>query len=383
MAQNAIGNSANIFLQGSQLYQNANSKIFDAISQAADMYQQQELQRQANLNALRVKQGEIDRSPEAILAMAIQNGPGSLTPQQKAAFQANQQIEGAKVAIQPVTGQAYNPYAAIDINSIGKPAAAAPASPVADMMLPPRADGSAGTAGQFNADMLPAPTAETPAPSPIGYAEEKQPKDDTGMSDTPVGKMEKYKSGLDASKEIAVNDAKTQGEQRKADFYKPKLQDVLDKMANINEQLQKSGALKSADKSGLSNALNMAAGAEIPFTGIKPGRAAEEVVSKRVASLRDQYDGLRSNAMQLLKNAANISAGSMNSDAEQKLALSSFGESNGNYEANKAALTDTASSFGTKKAEKADAAAYAEGQTATNPKTGEKMVFKGGKWQKM
>ncbi len=26
---------------------------------------------------------------------------------------------------------------------------------------------------------------------------------------------------------------------------------------------------------------------------------------------------------------------------------------------------------------------YQEGQTATNPKTGEKLIFRGGKWQKM
>lgn len=353
MAQNAIGNSANIFLQGSQLYQGANSKIFDAINGAADMYAKMQAQREANLTSLREKQMAIDAQtaqnqldPEKaslpILAKATQYGVDSLTPQEKALFQAAQQTQAAKVAIQPMTGQAYSPYAAISLGGAPPNAALGGASSVAGAMLPPpRVDGQPSTTEQFNQDMQ--------APPPIGASEKLvKIKDTTGMADTPAGKMEDFKANLDAAKDIAVQDAKTGSDQKKADFYKTKLQDTLDKMDALNEQLQKAGALKSASRSGVSNLLNTAAGAEIPFTGIKPGRVVEEGVNKKVASLRDQYDGLKSNAMQLLKNAANIAAGSMNSDAEQKLALSSFGDPNGSYEANQQAIKATANAFGTK-----------------------------------
>jgi hypothetical protein len=366
MANSAILNTPNIFLQGSQLYQNANSKIFDAITNASELYQKMQAQRDANLNALRMKQLELDQSPEAaqpILAKAMQTGVESLTPKERSTFDAIQQIQGAKVAFDPITGQTYKPYSPINLAGVGGPASAAsapaamapaavpqqqPGSPVGNMLLPPRLDGGPDTLAAFNASTA---GNNKPAPSPIGQADEKiiSANDTTGMGETPVGKMEKYKAGLDADKQIAVNDAKTQAEQKKADFYKPKLQSILEKMANINEQLQKASALKSGSSSAVSNIKNMAAGAEIPFTGMKVGRVAEEVLNKKIASLRDQYDALRPSAMQLLKNAANIAAGSMNSDAEQKLALASFGDSNGNYEANMQALKATMASFGTKK----------------------------------
>lgn len=359
MAQNAIGQTPNIFLQGGQMYQNANSKIFDAINGAADMYEKMQAQKQANLTTLLAKQAEINSDPEKaslpILAKAQQFGVDALSPQEKALFNASQQIQGSKVAIQPATGQSYNPYAAISLDSIGKPAAPSPAAqmmapipqPSAEMLPPPRVDGKPSSTADYKASVAPTPLGEQP--------EKAGPKvsvqDTSGVGSTPVGQMEAYKANLDAQKEIVVNNAKTQAELKKAEFYKPKLQDVLDKMADLNQQLQDAGALKSKDKSGMSNALNIAAGVDLPLIG-KPGRAIEEVANKKIASLRDRYDGLKATAMNLYKNAANIAAGSMNSDAEQKLALSSFGDPNGSYEANKGALQATMESFGTKKADK-------------------------------
>lgn len=365
MAQNAIGASPGIFLTGAQQYQQANRNIFDAINAAADMYDKWQMQREANLNSIRSKQAEIMSDPEkasqAILTKAYQYGPDSLTPQERAIFEASQKVLSTKVALNPLTQQAYSPYQAIDINSINNnpasaitpfgnkpvpsPAAAAFLPDVKEEMLPPRVDKKTGTIEQFNTDMG--------APTPIGQTPIKAPKvsvdgDTTGMADTPAGKMETFKANLDAQKTAATESVKAQMEQKKSDFYKPKLQVVLDKIANINEQLNQLNALKSGDNSGAGNAKAMAAGAKI--LGVPLGRASEEVFNKKVASLRDQYDGLRSNALALYKNAANIAAGSLNSDQEQKLALDSFGDANGNYEANKAALESTMESFGTKKA---------------------------------
>jgi len=341
MANGAIFNTPNIFLQGSQLYQNANSRIFDAITQAADIYEKMQMTRDANLNALRMKQAELNADPERaslpILAKARQFGVASLSPEEKAMFDASQQILASKVAIQPATGQAYSPYTAISLDNKAPPSAAAEMFTNAGILPPPR-------------EAAPAPLGEPKLKSEF----EGSSVDDTGIGNTPVGRMEKFKSNLETDRQIKVEDAKQKFDQRKAEFYKPKLQAVLEKMSDINEQLQKSSALKSEDKSGLSNALNTLAGTDIPipFSGksIPVGRATEEVARKKVASLRDQYDSLKSNAMSLLKNAANIAAGSMNSDAEQRLALSSFGDPNGNYEANKKALEATMESYGTRAA---------------------------------
>ena len=39
--------------------------------------------------------------------------------------------------------------------------------------------------------------------------------------------------------------------------------------------------------------------------------------------------------------------------------------------------------FGEQKETKVDKSGIQEGQTATNPKTNEKMIYRGGKWQKI
>lgn len=219
----AINNSANIFLQGSQLYQNANNRIFDAISMAANAYDERMRQREALLAAER--QREIERQqklqeqamqPESILAQAIQQGPESLTPQQRAAFEANQRMAGAKVALDPF-GRAYKPYEPISLG--GAPVAVGPTSVGGDMgamevmpqptgsmfegLAPPPAIGNTGATPQ---DYFGNATRQAEAPAPIGSSEKINPRANP-MANTPMGEMEGLKSDL-----------QTQRAQREAEF---------------------------------------------------------------------------------------------------------------------------------------------------------------------
>lgn len=364
MATNAIFQTPGIIQNSAAQYQGANKNIFDAITAAADMYDKIQMQKQANLTSLRGKQLEVDaqrqqdmldpQKASLMIAQKYNANPASVTPQDVANYNTAQKMLAAKTGLDQY-GRPVSTYSPVPLGA-GSPA---------DMMAPAPPTASIPAQGSGVADMLiPPPALDNPNPTPAGYAKATEAPTPLGAQPEKVEKpdyktmtpldMEEYKSNLDTQKSEKLASFNAGVEKQKSAFYKPKLQSVLDKMSDINEQLQKAGALKSAEKSGLSNAINMAAGVEIPFIGGKPGRAVEEVASKKVASLRDQYDGLKSNALQLLKNAANIAAGSMNSDKEAELAMRSFGDANGNYEANKNSLQTTMQTYGTKEAESKD-----------------------------
>lgn len=63
--------------------------------------------------------------PQAILAQAIQGN--EVTPEQQAIFQAQQMQQGAKQAVDPVSGRVYSPYQEIQLPSGQAPQVAAPA----------------------------------------------------------------------------------------------------------------------------------------------------------------------------------------------------------------------------------------------------------------
>ena len=403
MASNVINNSADIFLRGGQLQQNAQGRVFDAITNAANLYAQQQARKEAQLAAERMKQMEIDaqrakiqaelaRDPETILAQAIQNGPESLTPQQRAIFEANQRMQGAKVAIQPMTGQAYNPYQPVDLNNVraqsspvgavmdmgvSQPQAGQP-SPVGAVMdmgvlPPPRVAGGSGTFDQFMADT------KAELPTPVGEPKPKQVfKDTTGIGQTPVGKVKQFEKELDFYGQKILKDYDVQLTKEQQDKAKSVSQRAIDRMIELNEKLNEAGGLVSDKNSIIGNTRASAAG--VPYVG----KAVERVASPKVAAMRDEYSKLQSLLFPFYAKSSGLGATAIDSEGARKAMLDSMGDPNGVYESNKSQLQTLSGMIGTGTGTAKEASSgFKEGQTATNPKTGEKMIVRGGKWQKM
>lgn len=402
MTQNAIGASPGIFLQGAQNYQNANSKIFDAITSAADMYDKMQAQKQANLTALRQKQLEIEAQkqatmldPEKVSMMVLakaQQDPNSVTPQERASFDAAQKVLGAKVAIQPQTGQAYNPYQPIPLAG-GQTPTAEMFAPQGNAMAPQAAkpastyDGIMSLAGPNGEAAVPMQVDKLAPPPVIGYKPEKITAD-SPMANTPVGQMKEYDTNLKANSDIATMRAAKEADfnMRKDEIKTAKsdFQSALDDLYDINKRMNDAGLLKSSKGGSLNNAKNI--GANLPL-GI--GSTAETIADPAAAALREEFRTVRASALQAYKKAAGVTGGEMNTPAEYENVMKAMGSEGGFYESNLAGLKSVSKRYGTgdfgsKKETKGDAApAYTEGQTAVNPKTGEKAVYKGGKWQKM
>jgi len=363
MARTPITDSANIFLQGGQMYQNANSRIFDAISGAADMYARQQAQKEANLSAERMKQAELeaqkakmeqealkaqftDEGFQAILAKK-QMAPQSVTPEEEAALQAGIQFRQSQMGQNPVTGGLY-PKFQPTFNTGAQPSPAAsmmmpmqteslpqPSIVAGAMLPPPRMDGAASSTEQFKSDFK-------MAPAPIGASEKVvKPIDTTGMGSTPVGKMKTFEKELDFYGQKLKQDMDTGLEMKGEQRSKALAQQALDRMNEINTKLNENGVLVS-DKQGIvGNASNMLRNA--PYAG----GVGEKILDPKNKALKEEYERLRSVLLPFYAKASGLGSKSLDSEGERKSMLDSFGSMEGTYEGNKAQLENLANMIGT------------------------------------
>jgi hypothetical protein len=358
MARTPITDSANIFLQGSQLYQNANSKIFDAINGAADMYAKQQAQKEANLSAERMKQAELDAQKakmqqEAQKAMFTDEGfqailakkqmaPQSVTPEEDAALQAGIQFRQSQMGQNPVTGGLYpkfqpnfgtSPAASMMVPVVSQDMGVSPVA--AAMLSPPRMDGSPSTTEQFNDDFK-------SAPAPIGASEKViKPTDTTGMGSTPVGKMKTFEKELDFYGKKLEKNLDVELEASAAQKSKSLAQQALDRMNEINNTLNKNGVLVSEKQGIAGNASNMLRNA--PYAG----GVGEKVLDPKNKALKEEYERLRSVLLPFYAKASGLGSKSLDSEGERKSMLDSFGSMEGTYEGNKAQLENLANMIGT------------------------------------
>lgn len=409
MARTPISDAASIFLQGGQLNQSAQKSFLQGMQGAADMYQRQQMQKEANLAAERMKQMEIEaqkakiaaelsRDPQAILAQAIQNGPESLTPQQRALFEAEQQIQGAKRALDPL-GRPFAPYQPISLPNglsaspaaqmmVGTPPSATSGSApmvtapsAVDALLPPPDFGSSKSSiEQFNADF-----GQTP-PSPLGSTEKfKKPsfddfKSTSGAEGTAEGIKSKYEAELKFYGDKLSKDYEKDLNTEQQNKAKSISQQAIDRMIQLNEELNKSGALVSSKNSATANI--RAALPNTPYIGA----TAEKIADPKVRAMRDEYQKLQSLLFPFYAKSSGLGATAIDSEGARKAMLDSMGDPNGVYEANKSQLQTLSKMIGTgaaKQTEKTNTGQFREGQTATNSATGEKLIFRGGTWQKM
>lgn len=372
MARTPITDSANIFLQGAQLYGNANSKIFDAISNAGNLYAKMQAQKEANLSAERMKQAELDAQKakvqqEAQKAMFTDEGlqailakkqmaPQSVTPEEEAALQAGIQFRQSQMGQNPVTGGLYpkfqptfgtSPAAAM---MTGAPMQAESLPPLeqssvaAAMLPPPRMDGAPSTTEQFNSDFK-------TAPAPIGASEKVvKPVDTTGMGSTPVGKMKTFEKELEFYGQQLKQNMDTGLEMKGEQRSKSLAQQALDRMNEINNTLNKNGALVNQQKGAMGNIGAMARNASIPVPfgeGIKLGAGAEKALDPKNKALKEEYERLRSVLLPFYAKASGLGSKSLDSEGERKSMLDSFGSMEGTFEGNKAQLENLANMIGT------------------------------------
>lgn len=273
MAQNAIGNSANILLQGGQMYQQANNKIFDAISQAAAAYEAAQRQKEANLAAERQKQMEIEaqqakqaqadaRDPSVILAKANQFGVQSLTPQERAYFDASQALAANKMTLD-AAGRPVQTTTPINLDALGQSPAAgmmfpqakaealpAQTSAVGEYFLtPPRTDGKTGTSEQFARDM------GKPLPSPMGRKDEKVLAApfavDPSIDSSPVSEINKVKGNIDVIKDQAIKRMDEQRGENKARFNDQKsFKTLMDDVLNVTKKASAASKMVSGLNTG-------------------------------------------------------------------------------------------------------------------------------------
>jgi hypothetical protein len=130
---------ADQFLQYGQLRAQQSQNLGQSIGDTIDLAMKMRAQREANLEEARrkeaermAKQQENAMEPETILAKALQFGPESLTPQERATFEASQQIQGAKIVYDQF-GQPRAGYTPITLS------ATAPATGIAATPLMPQA----------------------------------------------------------------------------------------------------------------------------------------------------------------------------------------------------------------------------------------------------
>jgi hypothetical protein len=283
----AILQSAGILANNAAQYQNANARIFDAITNAANAYEEGQRRRAAALEAERKRQADQQAAQQAIaldpekvtmqVLTKFQTDPASVTPQERAMFDAAQKTLGAKMAADQY-GRAYRPYSPISLG--GTPAdvmapmpivqeqelpapTASPMGAMMDMPLMPNVSGG----------LLPPPAAlkegetrmDMTVPAPIGQAETKVSAISqvrpvkmiagaAGPIPDPVD-LKRYEAELAAAKETDVGSAKSEADKKKQRFNDSKMfqtfaADITNLNSKIDEAVKKSNFLNTRGLAG-------------------------------------------------------------------------------------------------------------------------------------
>ncbi len=244
---------ADQFLQYGALRAQQSQNLGENIGATIDMAMRMKMQREADLAAkLKEEQAKQEAArraalePEAVLAKANQFGPESLTPEERAAFQASQQIQGAKVVYDQF-GQPRSGYNPIQLGAAPTGIAATPlmpqnlgappvmeeslpilAAPASGMLMPPPSGAAPKTQADFDSFMA---GGKLPPPEAAGtiaiVKTAEQRLADMGIT-KPVrperldfASAEQYKSEL-----AAYNDAKKQAVEATFSEKKAKAEEV-------------------------------------------------------------------------------------------------------------------------------------------------------------
>lgn len=374
--------AAQQFLQYAALRQANSQQLGQDIGGAIDLYKTLKMKKDAEIAAAREKEllrqqqaAEKAMKPEAIYAKAIQFGADALTPEERAAFEAFQGMKAAEVGVDQF-GQTYRKYMPLELG--GQQQSIAPVGqPIIPQSIPQQA---VPQQIMHQQPVMPQQVKAEP-PSPSGFAEErtvkyKAPASSSPIAKTPVGQMKAYERELQFYADKLMRDYE-KGLDKEADDKARNLIDKnLKRMSEINEKLKERNAVMSEDNSMMQNVGIMAVDAPIV------GGLVEGMSDPKTRELRTEYENLRAMLFPFYAKASGLAATAIDTEAARKQIMDAMGSPTGYYEANKKALEAVSNSIG-KGAIKSTTKSFREGQTATNPTTGEKMIFRGGKWQKM
>lgn len=154
---------------------------------------------------------------------------------------------------------------------------------------------------------------------------------------------------------------------------------VIDKMLEEYGKLDKMGAIVSTKRKPLENLA-----ISVRTSGM--GQALGQKIGAEEQTIRDNVKNAIPRLMTSIKNATGMSAQEVNSIPEMQLLKESVSSPTQSIETVTDTLATLKSLYGSKKTEKTEktenkTSTFKEGQIATNPKTGEKIIFKEGKWQ--
>jgi len=125
----------------------------------------------------------------------------------------------------------------------------------------------------------------------------------------------------------------------KTDQGQQKVQNILDRMGQLNDELQKRGGLVSDSQSFLQRA-----DSAMMTTGL--GQGVRKISDPQTQALAEEYRSLQATLLPYYATAAGLGAKSLDSEGERKSILDSFGSPTGIYQANKNQLDNLYVLFG-------------------------------------
>lgn len=307
---------ANIILNGAKLRMDQeaqNQRFSETIMDR--LFQQQQLQQQGQqfnekLGFERTKEGfNVENIFNQALLKKAQGLP--LTPQEEAGLKVGDALRTSQVSQNPLTGDLYQKNRSmLDVLSEAQAPQFAPQA-----------------APQAAAPMFEQSPASALAVNPRAQQRIIEGEIDLDLEQRKAMATERAKQT--AANETAASKTAASGET---------IGGLLDRMDAITDKLAKMKAIPTTDGGIADNLKARARGTDV-------GRNTESVADPKIDALRAEYESLRNSAFPLYATALNLPATAIDTEEGRKAILKTFGDPNGNADANKAATRNLRKQF--------------------------------------
>jgi hypothetical protein len=376
---------------------------FQAPTRAAQTSQQQFLNILGNSITRSQQQAEFDKRMELEMAKA-QNKPFDLqqqaqqdaynilisrgVPKEQAAIETYQQFQNPR--LDPTTGAIIQPADIMGNLGLGRQAPAAPmgmpqdlpqailqeapapftqAMPQQSMPQQPSVEADMPVFPEMEAQAMGQPTIAPTGPDfPMPQATPLPPELRQGA----VGPKMQFEEKRDLNKARFQKELEFAQKKYEANKALPVISKSLDRLDELNDKLLAKQAILSGD-SGIVDNLKAKWGSSWI------GRETQSVTKPEVEELRQEYERTRDGLIPYYIVANDLPATVVDTEEFQQRILQSFGDPSLIHGANSAALNNMRMQFGVKSDK---APSIKEGTVIENDK-GERLILKGGQWQKM
>jgi len=320
-------------------------RIFGSLTSKADYdLQKQQLSRSKKMQdlqqqLLQKQVGATEMDLPTILGKAQQVGFDNLSPQEQQLVIGSDIAQMAKQTVDPrgnvITNRSYRDLLGMSPAQVGSMPPSAMNAPMIN-----RTQGIVPEVGNSQIPQLSEdeflnnlPMGVTPAqpsmkaPMPLPSQASAPTVDFMGMQNIDTSGLSPF--GAEDVKKFQIQEQiKQQAEQNNTDTQKMSAQQVLNRLNQINEELLQLGAVVSEKQP-----MTQRVGAYIK--GTEKGQEASKVADPKVQALREEFKNLQSTFLPFYASAAGLGAKSLDSEAERKSILDSFGNPAGIYEANR------------------------------------------------